>query len=253
MNKVLEILLIIGIFANLLKGADLLLRRKQQDWIQEKFEILTLRLDYTRPLDWYTGFKSRKARLSFIIASSLLYFSLDISISLINWNQVTVYWLLLRVLVISWITWQFIDRTKREHPLIKFILSGERFNLFLSRPCLILAMGIAINIALATLLIAFFLSYISGELVGCIILLYSELFILGLFLTFMPIIEIEMLAVLSLLVLLTSVILLISEALLRIIRGIAWRIVEYTKGAYAAIVLLITVVLSILELYLKAK
>lgn len=53
MTRTLELLLIVGILLNLVKGADLLLRPYQQKWLQEKWDSMTLRLHYTKPLDWY--------------------------------------------------------------------------------------------------------------------------------------------------------------------------------------------------------
>src|SRR5260370_42404468 len=53
MQRTVEILLVLGILVNLVKGADLLLRAHQQRWLQDKFELLALKLDYTRPIEWY--------------------------------------------------------------------------------------------------------------------------------------------------------------------------------------------------------
>ena len=52
MRTIIELLLVAGIFVNLIKGGELLLRPHQQKWLQDKLVTLTLKLDYTKPLDY---------------------------------------------------------------------------------------------------------------------------------------------------------------------------------------------------------
>jgi hypothetical protein len=56
------ILFIIGTLANLLKGADLLLRPHQKKKIQERAETLTLWAEETKPVEWYAKLTSPKAQ-----------------------------------------------------------------------------------------------------------------------------------------------------------------------------------------------
>jgi hypothetical protein len=60
MQRTVEILLVIGILVNLIKGADLILRPHQQKWLQNKFESLALWLDYAKPPKWYTSLVHKK-------------------------------------------------------------------------------------------------------------------------------------------------------------------------------------------------
>ena len=46
MQLTVEILLIVGILVNLIKGADLILRPHQQKLVQDRIETLALWLDY---------------------------------------------------------------------------------------------------------------------------------------------------------------------------------------------------------------
>jgi hypothetical protein len=49
----INVLLAIGIFANLVKGGDLLLRKHQKQRLQETFEAFTVWLDDLRPTRWF--------------------------------------------------------------------------------------------------------------------------------------------------------------------------------------------------------
>jgi hypothetical protein len=44
---------------------------------------------------------------------------------------------------------------------------------------------------------------------------------------------------------------LLAHVLLRLLEAIAWRVVEYQKGAWAAVVAIATVILGMIDLYLK--
>lgn len=270
MRRVVELLFIIGILINALKAADLLLRPRQQAWLQQKLETLTLRLDYTKPLDWYKGFKNRRTKVILVIASSLLYLSLAVLILIIGrkggagglrvedgplgWSVNSPLWLPTFTLLIIWLTWEFLDPREREHAVVKFILRGGRFRSFLWRPLLVIAMAAAINLTLLTLSVAFQLAAAYESTWAWVILIYVYIAILGMLYTFSVVVaEIEMIAMLSVIIFCLSITLLIFEAVLKVTRGIAWRIVEYNKGAYAAITLLITIALGILESYLKGK
>lgn len=49
------------------------------------------------------------------------------------------------------------------------------------------------------------------------------------------------------------VLLLIAQMLVLLLRALVWLIVEYNKGVWGAIMLLCTIILGIIELYLKGK
>src|SRR5215813_3388564 len=51
MRHIIEILLVAGILTNALKGAELILRPYQQKWVQAKWDDITLRLEYSKPLE----------------------------------------------------------------------------------------------------------------------------------------------------------------------------------------------------------
>jgi hypothetical protein len=57
----------------------------------------------------------------------------------------------------------------------------------------------------------------------------------------------------SLVVALVSICLLFAEIILGILRALVWRIVEYNRGAFAAIVLIVTVALGLVDMYLRFR
>jgi hypothetical protein len=52
-QRAIEILLVLGVLVNLIKGADLLLRPHQQKWLQTVCDALALWLDDSRLLQWH--------------------------------------------------------------------------------------------------------------------------------------------------------------------------------------------------------
>jgi hypothetical protein len=73
MNRALQILLVAGILVNLIKGGELLLRPYQQKWLQDKCDTLALRLDYTKPLEWYLKFNQFKTQFLLTTISVFVY------------------------------------------------------------------------------------------------------------------------------------------------------------------------------------
>jgi hypothetical protein len=103
---------------------------------------------------------------------------------------------------------------------------------------LLLFLGLRIlNLMLAESAIGTILFFTAGLIVLLIITIISSiltyLIILGFFL------------------LITALIFLILESLLKLFRAFAWRLVEYNKGAWAAIVLVLTLVLGVMDLFFR--
>src|SRR2546423_4654285 len=53
MQRTIDILFVVGILVNLVKGADLILRPHQQKWLQDRWVSMTQRLDNIKPMDWF--------------------------------------------------------------------------------------------------------------------------------------------------------------------------------------------------------
>src|SRR6266850_7536554 len=94
MERTVEILLVIGLLVNLLKGADLILRPHQQKWLQDKFETLVLWFDYAKPIDWFI--KKDAAKKVYVSQAVLLVtllsggFIVMRSISMMGWSWWTI-------------------------------------------------------------------------------------------------------------------------------------------------------------------
>lgn len=71
-----DTLLVAGLLINLLKGADLILRKRQKEWLEDRFETLTLRLDDLRPLSWFGALARPRPAAIWSAASVGLVFSL---------------------------------------------------------------------------------------------------------------------------------------------------------------------------------
>ena len=60
-------------------------------------------------------------------------------------------------------------------------------------------------------------------------------------------------SIICLTVITISVGIVLMELFLKFVRGAAWRIAEYNKGAFAAILLLLTVFLGVIDVYLRLQ
>jgi hypothetical protein len=78
-SPIVDSLLVIGVLTNLVKGGDLLLRKTQKEWLQERFEVLTLRLDDIRPVSWFAALSRPRPAAVWSAFSALFVFVAPIS------------------------------------------------------------------------------------------------------------------------------------------------------------------------------
>jgi hypothetical protein len=257
LTRTLQLLLIAGILVNLVKGAELILRPHQEKWLQYKWESMTLWLHYSKPINWF--FQSGKITQFFWI-SYALFFPVILVLALallpeLKWR----YWIgvilcflmtggLFLYSVIMKNKEDDVYQLKIQQKLINWFSEGRTTRQYIFRLLL-----------LATLtVVLIFLTYVS--IIGLIRLKVASpwaFFVIIMFLV-MPVVRLHgaylviiNLGITSLTTLGLSLILLVAEFLLRILRGIAWRIAEYNKGAFAAIILVATALLGIIEFYLR--
>lgn len=233
-----------------MKGADLILRPHQQKWLQEKLEMLTLRLTYTNFFRWYAkhlNFWMLKfvGVFSLILVTSILHDPLlKVVSTAINTNAL----LFIGALILST---AFALRMHGTHKKTLEYLDGkgvENFSLtlFLKRSLEVLkGYFILIFIAFVLCCASFYLIDKVLFMENVPIFMYSIICIcpvsvdgLGIFVSFLIIITLTCLIGLL-------------HLLLRVIEATCWRIVEFNKGAFAAINIVITVVLLIIELCMK--
>ncbi len=279
MQKTVEILLVVGILANIIKAGDLLLRPHQQSWLQEKFDVLTLKLDYTRLLEWFSRILVRRVLL--FVARKICIICILLSLSLQKGVP-----LILRILIMAPVIWLIYDlyfniksphfvnilASKMSVPYRRskytwMLSSGgalERSAIQWILDCTSLTYYIFRLIVIATTVLIFTWLTVNGilridrllkpylmdeVLAWTMVYVYYGAFILllthGL--------SIILLGTSCLIALTVSLAILFMELMLKATRGIVWRITEYSKGAFAAIILLFTALLAVAEAYLKYR
>jgi hypothetical protein len=68
--RVLDVATTLGVLMVVLKAGDLILRPYQQEWVQDKLETLTLHLHFMKPVDWFATFVTPLATALATIAVS---------------------------------------------------------------------------------------------------------------------------------------------------------------------------------------
>lgn len=264
---VLDGLFILGASLSVLKGADLLLREHQRRWLQQRFEFLTLWLEYLRPLPWFQ-------RVPFSFWATLgLFVTLTVAVLAVvvafltgagtiavfesNWLlQVLIHGPLFLLSTGGAVLWSYIT-------LHQVLDDGRTFRDFLVRFVTILGLSVLLHAlnGVGTYgyhrLFAWLFGY---EVVGVtdrsLLHFYVTWSGLGATLTsldgFNVLIGATVTVIVGLLVIVLQMVLLLLEGLVALLRAIAWRVAEYQKGVWAALVLLITISLGIAELYLRA-
>lgn len=277
MRGTVEVLLIIGILVNLIKGADLILRPHQQKWLQMKADSLALRLDYTKPLEWYTKHSGRRIFwVIYVIAPAVFFVGALVILNFMAGNRSWLLYLVIFCLVFMVLScattvgkgdWEQYYLKKEDVPKMEKLLTGWLLSsrTFIQQ----LFKHILITIAAAVCLLFTYFCFKKGW--GYAHLLYPEendslsiksfgrllLFLLSLipFLLLFRFLAVNAyrFGIVSLCVVIFSLIMLAIEIPLKVVRGVAWRVAEFNRGAFAALVLIITIALGITELYLKTR
>lgn len=257
MQRTVDILLVIGILVNLIKGADLVLRPHQQKWLQKKFESLALWLDYTKPLKWYMSLVHKKVYSVLFFTAPFIVIALPLAPSIVKSGIAPLWWGVFVVVfgIIATIVTiasafgisNLEDDLPSERPPFYDVLSlgqywlinSDSFAQQLLRHLLVVATSVGL-----WLIISSTKTNIFGKGGFLIEILNGIVFLTFCFITWG-------FAASSFLIIIFVLILLAAEVMLKFFRGLVWRIVEYNKGAFAAIVLIVTIVLGVTEFYLK--
>jgi hypothetical protein len=284
MSRIIPILLIVGIFVNLIKGGELILRPHQQKWLQDKFDTLTLYLDYTQPLKWLGESKSaRKSIITFygtilllLIESLGIYWLFHPSPGRPGFDRVISVIVIIVMPFFFWSVYKFgqaelrksksifpvnrlIDAVEMESNIRNWILNSNYPPVWLFKSFLTLLMTIICGLAvwfffwIGTKLFIWlqteksFLLIIIALLLLTRVMLFVDSILLPIMLVYLSI------SILNCMVFLLSIFLIPFEILVRLLRSIAWRITEYNKGAFAAIILIVTVILGVAEVYVRIK
>jgi hypothetical protein len=261
----LNTLLVLGIVVNVIKAGDLVLRPHQQRAVQTFFEDITLRLESMRPLEWLASLSSTRGQrwllfagtAEFAVVLAIIVFhkvSAGEIVSFANLGTV----LDTAAIVLSLVTLPLVPRLGGPR-LMCWLVGDARVRGFVWRFMLALFIGFfAIGIYEGAL---FGSAYFVGHAdpfdameksmghagAGAIIVG------VGLLIAWPPFVYFWILTQVGGLVLWITLLAWVCEFLLKGARGVAWRIVEYNKGAWAALCLLTTVALGLIKLALNGS
>ncbi|MGH9948806.1 MAG: hypothetical protein ACRD6X_16655 [Pyrinomonadaceae bacterium] len=248
MQRTVEILLIIGVLINLIKGAELILRPHQEKWLQDRFETLVLWLEYVRPVNWFAEREVAVYRTVFVLLITPM---LAGTIVLIINPKNASWWSLTLIILISIVM--------ALEAAINTIKSENRFERWLFKNLPLrqrLGRHIIIGTLVLTLVFLFWIIFIDEPVAVkqshnpasfSFLITLAEGIGISVFYLFI------IMGLPSLAIVLISLLFSITELLLKFIRGISWRMVEYNKGVFAAIILLVTVALGVADIYLKSQ
>jgi hypothetical protein len=254
MGHIIEILLVAGILANVLKGAELILRPHQQKWVQTKVEYMTLWLEYSKPLEWFRRITRKQIQIIAIVII-LVIFLFILSDLLMRWgiffsrdDKLTMAIMLFFVLINGLIP--VIALTVYGSKFLYWLYSEGKFLVFLRK---YFSFAVLSSMALFLLfhVIKWIASYLNPteKITGINFHLLMACIVAGIFLCIFYIAFV--ISVLCLFIIITQIILFVAEVILIALRAIAWRVSEYNKGAFAAVILVFTILLGAGEAYLK--
>ena len=243
MGTVIDMLFLVGVLASLVKGGDLFLRESQKKKVQEISETATLWLEALHPIDWFRTLTTPRNHVWLLLFGVLevvivivFIFSMHGFVPLPEFGfleflvQLTA--LLLSVLSFPLIVRRYGPRT------MAWLFSDSRSFWFILRYLKLIAVGYAIGIFCLLLLVTliwlvggagpFFGSFdrmFQPNTVERSIYLAVALLLWPALTYFWIVTQVGALILCLLLVIGTL------EVLLRMLRGLAWRIVEYSRGA----------------------
>jgi len=220
---VLDLAFTLGLMIQFTKLADLLLRPHQQAWVQRVAESIALNLEYLRPLGWYPAIA--KLRWLRAIGSLVIYFTLILNFVMSGRADLgqgsdplfnMIIFLIGVILVFRryglWFTdWLFLSN----EPLI--FLRRYLLAVIIHPVCRLVILGAALLMEPSAPLL----------LIGVLVETFTPLWAIALFVG--PVVLFLWMTLVTL------------SGAIATLRFVTWRIVEYNKGAWAAISLLVTV------------
>jgi hypothetical protein len=240
--------LTLAILIQLTKLSDFILRKHQQDWVNQFCNSVALHLDEIKPLTWFKMVRSSAVQ-KVLVGVSIIFFSLISALAF----AATIFgraaesdyaWIINVSGVISLVGNIFV-LFKWGPSVVDDIFFEDSFSAFLKtwREFLWSKYRVIIPVSLFLALVLPFLAFGAlGEnwLSWLIILIPQLTFSIYQSLAFMGIWS-------GLIVIFAQFILYCLSFLVVIFRAIAWRVVEYNKGAWAALTLIVTVALGVLR------
>jgi hypothetical protein len=256
---------LVGILSNLVKGGDLILREHQKMRVQSFCETATLRLEELKPLRWFVHLTTPHANMWLLVIggieiAALYVYSLIMMRREPSFGTLTGIEIVMQVIAIALSVASIPYIIRKIGPrTMRWLFGDGRIPIFIRRYVKFVLSGYAIGFILLSI---FFLSVwlVSGSksLVEAFVdepsfdqggwVYVAGSLLVGPFLTFFVIVfQVGGLVGWCILTFF------LLEIALKLLRGFAWRVVEYSKGAFAALILLFTVLLGFVSLYLKGS
>ncbi len=250
-QHILNTAFILGLIVQLTKLSDLIFRQHQKKKIQDWFETLTLRLENSQPAKYFYNIFQKKVIRGFLIFFALIY-------------------AVLPIYAISFATSHSNDNLKYENDLLLYLIGFGLsliillctylgFRLYGLRLLTWQIQGTFTKFAIKYLLIG--IPFIMPSIFQRVIIFNSnspDIWII--FTIFSGILIITgvagvwwTLSFYGFIVIVFRIIIFLLEIFLKISRMILWRIIEYNKGAVAAITLIVTVLIGLLNLIYKGE
>jgi hypothetical protein len=257
MNSALNVLLAIGVLANLIKGGDLILRERQKKKLQDRFETFTVWVDDLRPVKWLSYLPNPKPALWWSVFSAIfaliapapglgaallfvVYLIRDSIVSILQAQRV-------KASIVGAAMWfgfllaipaSVLALRKFSRPLIKWLVGDARFWLFLGRLILFYAGSVA------TLAIFHWICLIGGRILPIAI----ALSVLWPFTFIVYFLDTTGLLIVTLYMLIRPL-----NWLVKLLGAVCWRVAEYSQGVFAAFLLIATIALGLAKLVVERK
>ncbi|MBV9762235.1 MAG: hypothetical protein JO340_16865 [Acidobacteriaceae bacterium] len=257
----MDTVFITGLLVNTVKLADLLLLAEQQKRLQEWSEAATIRMDDFRPLAWFQALRTPRASKILLLIGVLEFAVVGLiaggvqAIAGETARREQLFQIL--ALVLSGAFIPFIVRRAGPRTMQWLLGDSEKPLRFIRRFLGLLGLGFAAFGLYEAILWVFFHGnrdwFAFSEAVFESrsrehFLLLGGLTLCWPFFTFFWIVmQVGGLALWCI------VFLAVAELVLKFLRACAWRIVEYNKGAFAAITLIVTAVVGIVDFLLKSR
>jgi len=261
LRHTLDVALALGVFINLVKAGDLVLRPNQQARVQAWIEDLTLRVEEIRPIGWLERMTSTRAHVVLVLIGVSEFLLVYFLILLVNAGKASAHapvgsnaFVMNLAASLCSVPALVLTATRYGQPFVAWLVGPppvrgvtRRFLKTIALGFLVLVIYEAILFGLVDLLWgegpfdAMDLPMGQGG-PGIWVLGGGLLVIWPVFTWFWVITQVGGLIMWAV----AGVRL--FEILLKAIRALCWRVVEYNKGAWAAVVLIITVVLGLAKL-----
>jgi hypothetical protein len=244
----------LAVLLQITKASDLILRKRQQDWVNRVCDSIALFLDEIKPLTWFRMVRLHGVR-KVLLWSAMILFVLIATLMMcatlaLNGSRRADESSIYGDLALGFISLIVnLKALSEEGPFImNNIFSEDRFCPFLKVWGAFLWQKYRVLIPTALLV-----NFAGFCLVG------SLGYWVALVILAVPLIAFAMFQSLAFLGFLSGLIVIFAELVLGLLailvggfRAIAWRVVEYNKGAWAALTLIATVGLGIVDIYMRA-